>query len=99
MSANYMPLGTLLDDVAYQGLLTPSQRIILRHLIDAIWPASLVEMMDALYGHREDGGPIDSTLRTHIDNTRKRLRPSFFIECFHGMGWRLLCRTQDPEET
>ena len=93
-----MPLGTLLDDVAYQGLLTPSQRIILRHLIDCVWPASLVEMMDALCGHLEDGGPSSSAFRTHLSNTRKLLRPGFFIECFCGMGWRLLRRPQGPEE-
>ena len=89
MRARHMPLGTLLDDVVHRRP-GPSESIVLRHLIDAIWPASLTELMDALCSHREDGGPCCCPVWRYMTNIRRCLRPGFLIHCNRGVGWRLL---------
>ena len=80
----------LLDDVAYHGLLTPSQAILLRHLMDAAGVLSRADLADALWGHREDGGGLDSTINPFIAQIRPKLRPGFLIQNRCGRGWQLV---------
>lgn len=89
---------SLLEDVAD---LPPLQvkakarldRAILRHLMDSGSWVRVEDLEDAIYGHRDDGGPLTSLpcIRTIIcRDIRKHLRPGFYIEGAHFSGYRLV---------
>lgn len=64
-------------------------RTILRHLIDAGGWCSEAELTNAVWGHREDGGPEDS-LNAVLYRLRGHLKDGFHIENRYGHGWRLV---------
>ena len=81
---------TLLDDVAYHGLLSASQSVLLRHLMDAGCNVPKADLAEALWGHRADGGGVDTTICCFMAQLRPQLRPGFRIESRRGFGYRLV---------
>lgn len=80
----------LLDDVAYHGLLTRSQAVLLRHLMDAGRSVTRADLADALWAHREDGGGGDGTIHSFLNQLKPKLRPGFRIDNHRSHGWRLV---------
>ena len=80
-----------LIDVAFVSRLRPFERRVLRHLMDSGTWVSRDSLIDAMYGHREDGGPLcaDNTLSVHIHRIRKALQPGFYIAVAWGHGYRI----------
>ena len=67
-----LPPSSSFADVA----LTPTQRIIVAAVVGSGQNGiSLDRLHEMLYCDREDGGPDYVTLRTHIRDTNKKLRP------------------------
>ena len=85
----------LLDDVAYHGLLSPSQAIVLRHLMDRSEDyVSARDLAAALWGHREDGGGAEGTVYALVHALRFRLRPGFHIKHTRGFGYRIVVQPE-----
>ena len=80
-----------LADVAYVRLIRPAECRLLRHLMDAGTWVPKKELLDALYGHRADGGPLgaNNTMAVHICRLRKLLKPGFYVTNIHGRGFQL----------
>ena len=70
----------MLDDILVRRV-APQCRIILRDIIDMDGQATKDRLIDQLYGHREDGGPLwaDLVLANRLHYLRKSLRPEFKI--------------------
>lgn len=84
---------SLLSDAAVLpplGLFTHARhdRVILRHLMDTGTWVSTQEMAEVIWGHREDGGPLNArdSVAVLVGALRKRLRPGFHIESMMGRG-------------
>lgn len=72
----------LLRDFLIAGTKTPrTARRLLRKLIDSGQPVTVDELIDALWGHCSDGGPLtaENNVKVYISRLRKNLRPGVRI--------------------
>lgn len=86
----------LIQDVTDENL-TPQEGVLLRHLIDHYGERLRKdELVDAVFGHREDGGPISvrGNIRVLVCRLRKKLRPGWEIYSRKRRGFWLV---YDPE--
>lgn len=80
----------LLSDVVTIPL-TESEAIILREIIDR-GRVHLFKLVDALYGHKEDGGPYHpkKVIGLHIESIRRKLKPNFILDNVPNFGFMLM---------
>lgn len=77
----------------HEALLTPSEQAVLDALTRKRgWFVTRSEIADALYGSREDGGPVaaDRCVLTYVSNIRNKL-PHLPIETKYYLGYRIAC--------
>ncbi len=69
----------------------PRGRKILRRLIDSGQVVTFEELIDLIWGHREDGGPlqVDNVIKVEITALRKGLKPGVRIRSHYGQGYKL----------
>ena len=82
----------LLKDFLHHPLQTRRRgRRILRHLIDSSHLVTFEELIDLIWGHQEDGGPLtaENGLKVEISQIRKNLKPGVRIKSYFGRGYRL----------
>ena len=89
---------TLLDDVAYSDRLTPSEAILLRHLLDnSPYATPARSFYDVLYGHLECGGAESNTVQVFLARLRTKLRLGFWVETVGHGGYRLCVEPETLE--